>query len=345
LTEIAVRAGKLGRARDLIDQLETAAGENTPEVGQLSRMLECVESGGANPERWMELAADNPSAVMAAGIALAVGGAQPLCAEQAFRATRLLGGGWAWGSLLALQSLWLAEGRVQETVELLEDELDQGAGGVFNLFMFDSGISDAFDGGAQRAEEIARNTYGDRYRGAGGVNLWLLGVWHASHGDAERTEALAEELERYVSTERGREARMLADALRGHAALARGEAGEAIRRFQELKPTAPLWRYFWEFHEALAPERIRLARELLKEGSYEEAIRVASVFDHPSPITYLAYLAPSLSIRLRAAEALGRTDLSARLRERLRHLGWADGAVPLSMSGPLLTSHTGKETS
>ena len=138
---------------------------------------------------------------------------------------------------------------------------------------------------------------------------------------------------------------MLAAALDAHAALARGEEDEGIRRLAELKPTAPLWQYFWEFHEALAPERIRWARALLAKGEYQEALRVASLFDHPSPVTYIAYLAPSLAIRLRAAEALGRTDLVTQFRNRLVRLGWEGAEVPLSMEGPLILSTTTKESS
>ena len=345
LTEIALRSDQLGKARELIDRLADVTGPDARNVIRLTRMVECVESDGADADRWNAIAEDDPGSVMAAGMALAAGGAQPLCAEQAFQAARTLGGAWTWGSLLALQSLWLAQGRIQETLDLLDETLNTGYGPVYNLYMFDAGISHAFDPGARRSEEVARNALGDLYRGASGVNLWLLGVWFASEGEAERSEALARELETFFSTDRDREARMLSAALDAHTALAEGDRETAIRRLSELSPTAPLWKYFWEFHEALAPERIRLARALLDRGDYQEALRVASLFDHPAPVTYLAYLAPSLAIRLRAAEALGRSDLVVEYRQRLVRLGWANGDVPLSMTGPLLLTSSEKESS
>ena len=129
---------------------------------------------------------------------------------------------------------------------------------------------------------------------------------------------------------------MLAAALRAHVHLARDELEPAIRILTDLQPTAPLWRYTWEFHEALAAERIRLARALLATGDYERALHFASLFDQPGPVTYLAYLGPSLEIRARAAAALGRTQQEREFRDRLRHLGWETGEAPLLMKGPLL---------
>jgi Protein kinase domain len=336
LIGMKIAAGDVRRAETLTARLERIVGSDDGSVRSFVRMAECV-GGDADPTGWADEASQNPNGVLAGGLTMASAGAQPACAEQALRALLNRGGAWTWGALFSLQSLMLAEGRVEETVTLLDSMLATGFTAVYPLYAFDAGISGAFDEGARRSEEIARRAYGDLYRGAKGLNLWLLGTWWATQGDAETPRKLSEELERFVASPVvGREARLFADALAAHAALARGDDTAALDLLSKLRPNASPDRMFYEFHEALAPERIREARLLLEMERYQEALDMASAFDHPAPVSYLAYLAPSLGIRLRAAEALGRDDLASEYRERLRLLGWSDGDVPLSPTGPLL---------
>jgi Protein kinase domain len=336
LIGMKIASEELDEARVLTARLERTVGPEDGSVRSYIRMADCV-GGDRDPEAWAVEASENPNGVLAGGLALASAGAQPACAELALRALLERGGNWTWGALFSLQSLLLAEGRVEETVTLLDSMLASGFTAVYPLYMFDAGVSGAFDAGARRAEEVSRRAFGDLYRGTKGLNLWLLGSWWANQGDAEMPKRLSEALEGFVSSPVvGREARLLADALAAEAALARQDDASALELLSSLQPNASPDRMFYEFHEALAPERIREARLLLTLERYQEALDVASVFDHPAPVSYLAYLAPSLGIRLRAAEALGRDDLVIRFRQRLTLLGWPGGDVPLSPTGPLL---------
>jgi tetratricopeptide (TPR) repeat protein len=122
----------------------------------------------------------------------------------------------------------------------------------------------------------------------------------------------------------GRRAALHAEALAGHLALARGDTAEAIGRLDALQPSAGHSRLLWLLDEPLAIEKSLLAELLLSQGEYERAIDVARLFDHRQPVMFLPYLAKSLSIRLRAAEALGNTELADRCRQRLLALGRSD---------------------
>jgi hypothetical protein len=348
LAEIDLRGDEVERARARIARLRRAVGDDEPRVRRLELMADCVEGGeGWNPERWAATAAESPGTVLDAGQALAVGGEQPACAEGAFRALRGVGSRWRWISLLSLQSLLLAQGRVDEVVALLDDALAAGERGqAYNLFMFDALLSARFHGGAEEAAAAARRGLGERYeRGTNPQNLWLLSVWHALSGEAELVDALEERLATLRDTEGGREPTLLARAARAHATWAGGSRAEALRQLESLEPNAPLWELYWELDEPLGLEKILLARGLLEDGDLEGALREAARFDHPSPVTYLAYLAPSLAIRARAAEALGRRDAARTYRARLERLGWPDGYVPLAPSGPLIARSTRTEES
>jgi hypothetical protein len=87
-----------------------------------------------------------------------------------------------------------------------------------------------------------------------------------------------------------------------------------------LPIVAPRDSLSWEYFEPLAPDRLTLARLLLLRGRPKEAYREASVFDQPQPISFLAFLRPSIEIRIAAATAWGELALAAQLRARLRAL-------------------------
>jgi Tfp pilus assembly protein PilF len=55
-------------------------------------------------------------------------------------------------------------------------------------------------------------------------------------------------------------------------------------------------------------------------GDFEGAIQAASVFDHPQPVIYVAFLGESLRLRVEAAEALGERALAKTYRARLDRL-------------------------
>jgi hypothetical protein len=115
--------------------------------------------------------------------------------------------------------------------------------------------------------------------------------------------------------------RLFADALASHLSLARGDTTDAIERLRALRPNATRATLIWGLAESLAVERLLLAELLLARGEYEEAHDVTAVFDHPAPYIYLPFLSRSLTIRLEAAESMGRGDLADRYRQRLQALG------------------------
>lgn len=338
LSEIAIRAGDLPQARAWIDRLRRGGGADGDNARKLQLMLECVEIGTIGADVWRREAVRSPKVVLDAARDLAVGGAHPQCAEEAFRAAFQEDAS-RFGSIQGLQSLLLAQGRINEARQLLDSALASGIRGAYSFYLADAPLSAQFDSGAAEAERLARDPAGPGHRGSSPTTHWLVGLWLAQRRMFEQTAAPLARLDSMTSGPREREARLLGTALRGHIALARGKEEDAVRLFASLSPSAPPGGYYWGLHEALAIEKILLARALLNMDRNEEALEVASAFDHPIPITYLAYLAPSLEIRRRAAQALDRLDLAEGYRRRLADLGWANGEAPLSMSGPLFSSH------
>jgi hypothetical protein len=110
------------------------------------------------------------------------------------------------------------------------------------------------------------------------------------------------------------------DALDGHLALARADTVNALLHLRRLRVDAPAEAVEWGLVESLAVERLLLAKLALARGEFAEANRIAGVFDHPGPVTFISFIRPALDIRLRAARALGRSDLVGRYRARLHQL-------------------------
>jgi hypothetical protein len=110
----------------------------------------------------------------------------------------------------------------------------------------------------------------------------------------------------------------------GHALLAAGDTAAAIERLSGLSSSAPRDTLSWELGESLPVERLVLARLLQQTGRCEEAIRVASAFDHSQPLIFVTFLPASLALRRDCADALGRNDLVARFGARLEALSRTD---------------------
>ena len=335
--EIAIRNGRMEEAAGLIRRMDEAGAGAADHTTRLELMLECATHGGLSGDTWAEAATSNPGVVLGAGHQLGVAGAQTACAAEAFHALLLQGGpatnSFWWSSMVGLQSVMLAEGKVSETVALLDSALALGYRDVYTLYLFNSPLSGAFDHGSREAESVAHRIYGERYRGLPAVNLWLLGIWLAGAGQSENAAALADELSSHLAGSSPSLRGLLPESLRAHMELAEGRDLEAISVLSSLVPEAPLWSMYWKLAEPLPLERIQLARALLRRGDARQAHEVAASFDHPAAITFAAYLGPSLAIRLQAAEEMNRTDLARGYRDRLARLGWEGAAVPLSLSG------------
>jgi hypothetical protein len=184
-----------------------------------------------------------------------------------------------------------------------------------------------------------RQRLGSDYVGIDAVTAWALGTWHAGRGDEDALRVLhrraVESLQRLQQSasprpDRLRREGMLAEALAADLALLTDSPDVAISRFRALRTTAPSGQLTWQPDEALATERMTLARLLLRTKRYQEAHDVAAVFDHPTPISYLYFLPESLSIRYAAARALGWKRQAQGYEERLREIGRQDLLNPQS---------------
>lgn len=114
-------------------------------------------------------------------------------------------------------------------------------------------------------------------------------------------------------------ARVLAQAVRGHEALARGDTVAAIGWLRGLRAEGPRDFLAWSYADPLALERILEARALLALGRPEadrEALELASTLDGLA-LGYLPYVAESLELRIEAADRLGLDAESRELGSRL----------------------------
>ena len=116
---------------------------------------------------------------------------------------------------------------------------------------------------------------------------------------------------------------LIAKAVAAHAALAASDTGTAIRLFEALEANARRDSLSFDHFEPLAVERMTLAELLLATRQFRRALIVATVFDHPEPVSFLAFLPRSLRIREEAADSLGEQQLAAQYRARLTRLNRA----------------------
>ncbi|NNF38868.1 MAG: protein kinase [Gemmatimonadetes bacterium] len=334
LIELDLIAGDLAAAERSIVRLATILGESDPDVRVAEHMAACVGEGGAGD--WTSVAQQWPARVLSAAVALATAGYQHRCAEQAFEAVAELGGGWSWGATIGLQALRLARGDVHKAVTHLDAALSSGMGAVYGLYLFGAMVSPAFSQRAADADRLMQDRFGPQLAGADGVNRWLVGSWRILNGDPESVQAMIPDLRIYLDDPAyARTADVVIRSLEWQIALATTD-GVPGSVSPPSSPTAAPDAMYWSQHEALALDRILHARRLLEVGAHDEAMRVAATLDHPGPMAFVAFLAPSLAIRRAAAEALGRPDLVRRFDDRLLDLGWVDAVVPLSPTGPLL---------
>lgn len=328
LAEIALVKGELERSGELIDRL-ASVGFDTTSVLKLRTMLRCRREG---PESigWEELTKTNPTTALLVGKELSVAGADAACAERGFEAvlsdpeTNIAH---KWGAVLGLQGLWVAQGRYDEALALLDSVDASGVSRTKMLYVFDLFAGAPFEAEASGVSAFARELFGDDYGRAGSELQWLMGVWHARSRNVEKVERIMRAVEAIADSTGSRRAALHAESLAGHLALARGDTSEAIARFAALRPNAGYSDLLWRISEPLAVEKMLLAELLLSQGEYRRAIEVAGLFDHRQPVMFLPYLAKSLGIRLRAAEALGVTGPASRYRRRLLALGRDDLAA------------------
>lgn len=321
LAEIAIRRGDRVHGRRYLDRM-VKAGADPAWTRHLTVMLQCVE-GRMSAADWSALANRSPDDAMVAAHALGAGARQPACVIAGFRAVLAAPQatvGTLWGAALGLHGMLIATGPTEEAVRLLDSTRTHISSRALAFGMIGVYADSAFRTIAEQAELFGRERYGAHYETARPRSAWAFGVWEAWKGNRAAVETIAARLTA-LGRETGVPATVLAAAsLDAHLALLRGDTAGALARFGALPIVAPRDSLPWEFLEPLAPDRMTYATLLLASGRAADAFAAASVFDHPAPVAYFAFVRPSLELRMRAATQLGRPAVAAALRNRLRAL-------------------------
>ena len=152
------------------------------------------------------------------------------------------------------------------------------------------------------------------------IRRWELGVWAAADGKPGLAQAVARQL--LARADSGaRVDTLLARSMAAHAALARGDSADALRRFETLLPMgAPTADLQWNEAASAGYDRVVLGRLLLARNEPARAIRVLEVLESATPAVFPLYLKTSLTLRAEAARALGQPALASAFEARVAAL-------------------------
>ena len=317
LAEYAVRGGEEKLADEVIARFRRFDPDSAP-WHQLSLIRRCLDPKGPGID-WRTEAAKAPADVLTAAKSLSVAGALTGCAERGFSALFANGdlSDWHWGATLGLNGVLMASRRYREIPPLIDSAVAHGVLRAPALYFLDVLAGGPFDSLARATAAAWRTNYGEQYQQVSFETRWLLAEWHAHEGDTTRLQGVGATL----LVDSAAVGLPLREALAGYLALARADTAAAARSFQALRVNVPSVTLEWGLVQPLAAERLLRAKIADARREYAEAERIAGEFDHSSPIVYLPFLPDALSIRLRAARALGRADLARQLEARLRRLG------------------------
>jgi len=212
-----------------------------------------------------------------------------------------------------LQALLLAQGRQREIPELLKEaEIQRERVLTLRILAAVRGAGQV-DGADAAADSLARMGARGQF---GRMALWARAIWAHHRGDTTAVKALTATASARARTTGASSAdSLLAGSLAAWAALGRGDTARATRLITAMRPIGD--REQWD---ALGLERATLAEIHLARAEYASALRVASFFDAPGSVSYVAYLPSSLRVRARAARALGDEPLARRMDRRLAAL-------------------------
>ncbi len=312
LFETAIRADRVQEAARLLDTLHRAPLDSAL-MPPATLMLRCAR-GDMQDEDWTTTAARAPGVVLDAAQSLSAVASRRRCAELGLSAVVRSDGAspaHRFNSLFALQSLLAQQRRYGEVRELLQSPTAAPLGGPF-FFLNDAFADPAFQVDAR--EVVAQQ--GADYAGMSPVKLWLLGTWEAYYGTRDALAAVEKTLWFKADSSGQSRDSTLARIVSAHASVAAGDTNLALERLRALQPSGTDQDIAWSLWSPMGLERLMLARLLLNRSEPAEAIRVASVFDSPQPTLYLLFIAPSLTVRAQAAEALGDQDLAKQFRAR-----------------------------
>ena len=285
---------------------------------------------------WADVAASAPLHAIEAGRILAGSAAPTACAEAALWAaatTQRASAYDRWGAQFVLLGTLLSARRDDDVLRLarLVERGDADLAGQFLMLANAAGWEPTSE-----ADSVAR-ALGTRYTAMSTARLWLLGTWIHARGERDALQVVAATLARRADSSHARVDRLVASAIGARAALARGDTTAAMRRLAALRPAASRTELTWYAWEALAAERVLLARLLLSRHDYAGAERVASQVDGLQAVASLIFLEPALQIRAQAAEAAGDAATARRVRQRLAWLVRSSAPLPAAPRVSLTT--------
>ncbi len=331
LSEIALRAGRTAEAHVLITRLR-ATSPPADVTEHLDMMFDCVSRGAAQYS-WDASVRASPRGGLKAAKALAAAGRQLGCAEGAFRALLKASPDVHYGAVLGLQSVLAAQGRSDDVVALVDSVVKAG---VLQVLMTAYVVDDAagLPVAAQAAgvARLSRERWGPTYAALAATTgrtwlIWLLGIWEARQRNAKTVSSLQDSLAQSAARQPDPTVALLSDALSAQRRLLALDTAGAIRQLRILTPAAPNDSLSWSLALPLAVERLQLAELLLARRDFTGALSVASIFDHPEPMVYVAFLPASLRVRMQAADSLHRRHDADGFRSRLQHLDPVKDAV------------------
>lgn len=324
LAEAAIVDEDLDRARRLLHRLEEVGAE-IDAVDWVLLMESCV----APPRSRDQLPPASSSSLIYASQQLAAGAKQLRCAETGFR--NVLGRDELtraeyWSAVVGLMGVLTVEDRVDELDSLLEESLATEGSTRFLFALAVNAGADLRDRAAAVDAQAAQIWGPDYQQTRAAETLWLLALWNSMEGDLPVARALIRRLEELVAGG-DQLADVLARAATAHLRTAEGDTTTALRLLRGLDPSFPASILDYGLVQPLAPERVLLAELLLAGGEAEEAYRAAEILDHPGAAMFVPFVAKSLALRIRAAEALPGRHWAPRAREarqRLEALGRLD---------------------
>jgi hypothetical protein len=317
LAEIELRQGRLSSGVSWLSKYQMFQ-PDAALASQLSLMEQCLAA--SDEFVWPVPEADDVAPTYRAATKFIAGGYQPDCAEGGLRAVLASGStAYAWAAVLGLQSLLVARGRYDEATALLDSTVASGTSGAMTHFILDALAGAPMVDRAQGVVDFAKQAFGESYENLKGPRtLWLLGSFHAMRGETNDLQKVHEGLSELVSDGRAGAA-AFANAIGAQIALAQLDTATALSELLTLRTGARRDTLFWTLADQFPGERLLLARLLIKQERYEEALRAASIFDQ-EPIVFVPFLPASLEVRIEAAEALGLTDRAEEYDRRLRRL-------------------------
>lgn len=329
LAEFALSEGDLPRARTLVDRMRRDSADIELRE-QLRLMLRCAESRTPD-EAWELQSPEETIHAFRAAESLSVGALQARCAEGGLSMvlSETASAGQRWGAFISLQGILASQGRVSEMLSLMDSipaEFGQDGVEEGNRLLILDALAGADVGG--RAATAAMQVAGGAPDGFDAItrpsNLWLLGWWYSSRGEVEPLVAVRQRLETVADSLDRASVWEYARSLDALLALSQGDTATAIGLLESIVPVAGRELLNWDFAAPHPVDRMLLARIRLAREEWEEAIAVASVFDHPAPAVYLPFVAASLELRYRAAEQASDQSRRREYRQRLEALGRED---------------------